>query len=110
MVRHNFDRRSFIKAVSTLAVIGSVEPFLNRGVWAAGSDLVPPPDLFDPGLVDLTFWLQPRTLEMVRPQSGERLNITYWKDGHLNQSPMSKFVVCFETCKQIKFSAWIRKL
>ena len=81
---HNFDRRSFIKAVSTLAVIGSVEPFLNRGVLAAGSDLVPPPDLFDPGLVDLTFWLQPRTLEMVRPQSGERLNITYWKDGHLN--------------------------
>jgi uncharacterized protein YcbK (DUF882 family) len=92
MAMHKFDRRSFIKAVSTLAVIGSVEPFLNRGVLAAGSDLVPPPDLFDPGLVDLTFWLQPRTLEMVRPQSGERLNITYWKDGHLN--PIAYEQIC----------------
>ena len=65
---------------------------MNRGVLAAGSDLVPPPDLFDPGLVDLTFWLQPRTLEMVRPQSGERLNITYWKDGHLN--PIAYEQIC----------------
>lgn len=78
------DRRNFLKAVSTLAVIANVDGFLKTGAWAAGKTLEPPPDLFDPSLVDLTFWLQPRALNMVRPQTGDRLNITYWKDGYLN--------------------------
>jgi len=92
MAMQHFDRRSFLKTASTLAVIGVLPTFLEKGVLAAGTELAPPPDLFDPGLVDLSFWLQPRTLEMVRPQSGERLNITYWKDGHLN--PIAYEQIC----------------
>lgn len=87
---NSFDRRSFLRAVSTLAVIGSSELFLTKGVLAAGADMTPPPDLFDPSLVDLTFWLQPRTLYMVRPQSGERLKLTYWKDGNINHEAYSQ--------------------
>ncbi|HEX4880281.1 MAG TPA: DUF882 domain-containing protein [Limnobacter sp.] len=87
-----FDRRSFIKAVSTLAIVGVSDTWLKTGSWAASDGMVPPPDLFDPSLVDLTFWLQPRTLDMVRPQTGERLSITYWKDGHLN--PIAYEQIC----------------
>ena len=78
------DRRSFIKTISTLALVGCTDSLLKNGVFAAAKELAPPPDLFDASLVDVTFWLQPRTLEMVRPQTGEQLKITYWKDGHIN--------------------------
>lgn len=84
-----FDRRSFLRAVSTLAVVGSSDLWIANDVQAA-SQMTPPPDLFDPSLVDLSFWLQPRTLDMIRPQSGERLKITYWKDGHLNPAAYSE--------------------
>jgi uncharacterized protein YcbK (DUF882 family) len=45
--------------------------------------LQPPPDLFDAQLVDLDFWVKPRTLTVVRPQSGERASVLYWKDGEI---------------------------
>ncbi|MFN4329714.1 MAG: YcbK family protein [Limnobacter sp.] len=78
------NRRSFLQAVSTLAMVGVSDTLIGQGVQAATRELAPPPDLFDASLVDMEFWLQPRTLNMVRPQSGDRLKITYWQDGHIN--------------------------
>jgi uncharacterized protein YcbK (DUF882 family) len=48
-----------------------------------GAGLEPPPDLFDAQLVDLDFWVKPRTLSVVRPASGERTRVLYWKDGEV---------------------------
>ena len=89
---NSFDRRSFLRTVAALAFVGSSDMFLNPGAQAAGANMMPPPDLFDPSLVDITFWLQPRTLSMVRPQTGERLKLTYWKDGNLN--PIAYEEIC----------------
>jgi uncharacterized protein YcbK (DUF882 family) len=47
------------------------------------SVLTPPPDLFDSQALDLDFWLKPRTLDLVRPASGERVQLLYWKDGEI---------------------------
>ncbi|HVL57269.1 MAG TPA: DUF882 domain-containing protein [Burkholderiaceae bacterium] len=41
------------------------------------------PDLFDASLLDPDFWVKPRTLDLVRPQTNERVNVLYWADGHL---------------------------
>ena len=51
---------------------------------AAGMD--PPPDIFDAQALDLEFWLKPRVLSVVRPQSGERARLLYWKDGEVIDS------------------------
>jgi uncharacterized protein YcbK (DUF882 family) len=53
---------------------------------AAPGNLEPPPDLFDAQLLDLDFWVKPRTLTMVRPQSGEKTRVLYWKDGDIIDS------------------------
>ncbi len=50
---------------------------------AKRSELTPPPDLFDSQALDLDFWLKPRTLDLVRPASGERVQLLYWKDGEI---------------------------
>jgi uncharacterized protein YcbK (DUF882 family) len=50
------------------------------------TDLQPPPDLFDAQLLDLDFWVKPRTLSVVRPQSGERAKVLYWRDGEIIDS------------------------
>lgn len=50
---------------------------------APATGLEPPPDLFDAQLVDLDFWVKPRTLSVVRPASGERAKVLYWKDGEV---------------------------
>lgn len=50
---------------------------------AAATDMAPPPDIFDAQALDLEFWLRPRTLSVIRPQSGERANVLYWKDGEV---------------------------
>jgi uncharacterized protein YcbK (DUF882 family) len=55
-------------------------------VEPAPSGLQPPPDLFDAQLVDLDFWVKPRTLSVIRPQSGERAKVLYWKDGDIIDS------------------------
>jgi uncharacterized protein YcbK (DUF882 family) len=53
---------------------------------APSAGLAPPPDLFDAQLVDLDFWVKPRTLTVVRPASGERAKVLYWKDGEMIDS------------------------
>ena len=52
-------------------------------VEAASTDMAPPPDLFDAQAIDLDFWLRPRTLSVIRPQSGEKARLLYWKDGEM---------------------------
>lgn len=57
---------------------------LPRASPAAGSG--PPPDLFDAATLGLDFWVKPRTLSIVRPQTGERAQVLYWKDGEVNEA------------------------
>lgn len=45
--------------------------------------MAPPPDIFDAQVLDLDFWLKPRTLTVIRPQSGERAKVLYWRDGEV---------------------------
>lgn len=58
----------------------------DAGQSDASTKLEPPPDLFDAQVVDLDFWVKPRTLSMIRPQSGERVKLLYWKDGEVIDS------------------------
>jgi uncharacterized protein YcbK (DUF882 family) len=48
--------------------------------------MAPPPDIFDAQALDLDFWLKPRTLSVIRPQSGERAKVLYWRDGEVIDS------------------------
>ena len=86
------DRRKFISAFSTLALVGATDAMRIKAAWAQGpngergGNNMPPPDLFDASLVDVSFWAQPRQLQMVRPQSGDRVGLTYWKDGERDSS------------------------
>lgn len=69
------DRRLFLRQAALLGS-GMLAP---RLVPAAA----PPPDLFDSQVLDLEFWVRPRTLDLWRPASGERLKLLYWKDGEM---------------------------
>ena len=51
-----------------------------------GGGMAPPPDIFDAQALDLDFWLKPRTLSVIRPQSGERAKVLYWRDGEMIDS------------------------
>ena len=83
-------RRDFLQHGMGLAALGALGPTLagpaQAASQAAPADLTPPPDLFDAQLLDLDFWVKPRTLSMTRPQSGERVNVLYWKDGEVIDS------------------------
>ncbi|MFZ6654936.1 YcbK family protein [Undibacterium sp. TJN19] len=46
----------------------------------------PPPDLFDSQALDIEFWVKPRTLDLIRPVTGERSKLLYWKDGEVVES------------------------
>ncbi|MBC3910251.1 DUF882 domain-containing protein [Undibacterium sp. NL8W] len=46
----------------------------------------PPPDLFDSQALDIEFWVKPRTLDLIRPATGERSKLLYWKDGEVLES------------------------
>ena len=46
-------------------------------------DLNAPPDIFDAGTLDIDFWVKPRTISLIRPESGEKANLLYWKDGEI---------------------------
>ncbi|MDB5934644.1 MAG: hypothetical protein JWQ01_1988 [Massilia sp.] len=48
--------------------------------------MAPPPDIFDAQALDMDFWLKPRTLSVIRPQSGERAKVLYWRDGEVIDS------------------------
>lgn len=86
-------RRDFLHHGLRLSALGLVAvPLADAAARAttqtqAGStELQPPPDLFDAQVVDLDFWVKPRTLSLVRPQSGERTSVLYWKDGEVIDS------------------------
>ncbi|MCU6435697.1 DUF882 domain-containing protein [Undibacterium sp. Jales W-56] len=49
-------------------------------------ELEPPPDLFDSQALDIEFWVKPRTIDLIRPASGERTRLLYWKDGEVQSS------------------------
>lgn len=72
------DRRTFLGALPALGLAG-----VAQSADVAPSHIAPPPDLFDAQLLDLEFWLKPRTLSLVRPQNGEKLKVLYWKDGEV---------------------------
>jgi uncharacterized protein YcbK (DUF882 family) len=61
-------------------------PAASPAAAPATTSLQPPPDLFDAQLLDLDFWVKPRTLSVVRPASGERAKVLYWKDGDIIDS------------------------
>jgi uncharacterized protein YcbK (DUF882 family) len=50
------------------------------------SEPEPPPDIFDAQTLDLEFWIKPRTISVIRPQSGEKARLTYWRDGEIIDS------------------------
>jgi uncharacterized protein YcbK (DUF882 family) len=86
-------RREFLKQGARLAALGAVaSPLIVGGRALAASPNVPatsmepPPDLFDAQLLDLDFWVKPRTLSVVRPASGERAKVLYWQDGEMVDS------------------------
>jgi len=81
-------RRDFLHQGARLCALGALGAPLAAPALAApqNTDLQPPPDLFDAQLLDLDFWVKPRTLSLVRPQSGERAKVLYWKDGEVIDS------------------------
>lgn len=78
-------RRQLLKQSLILTAAGLT---VNR-VFAAdqpaekSTALEPPPDLFDAQTLDLDFWVKPRTIDFIRPASGERSRLLYWKDGEM---------------------------
>ena len=81
-------RRDFLHQGLRLTAAGLVAvPLIDAHAARAGAQdetgAAPPPDLFDAQVVDLDFWVKPRTLTVTRPQSGERTSVLYWKDGHM---------------------------
>ena len=50
---------------------------------ASSGTMAPPPDIFDAQVLDLEFWLRPRTLTVTRQATGERGSVLYWKDGEV---------------------------
>jgi uncharacterized protein YcbK (DUF882 family) len=77
-------RRDFLQQGARLCALGAVGAPL--GAIAQSANLSPPPDLFDAQLLDIDFWVKPRTLSVVRPASGERAKVLYWKDGEVIDS------------------------
>jgi uncharacterized protein YcbK (DUF882 family) len=75
-------RRDFLYQSARLAALGAV----GAPLAALATDLEPPPDLFDSQVLDLDFWVKPRTLSVTRPASGERASVLYWKDGEVIDS------------------------
>ena len=73
---------------ATAARTGSApsRPSPSSASAATATELEPPPDIFDAQALDMDFWLKPRTLSVIRPQSGERANVLYWKDGEVIDS------------------------
>jgi len=76
-------------AASSVAAAAPAEaPMKNAPATASHSvaEMEPPPDIFDAQALDLEFWLKPRVLDVVRPASGERAKLLYWKDGEIIES------------------------
>ncbi|MGW8392953.1 YcbK family protein [Pseudoduganella sp. HUAS MS19] len=75
-------RRDFLQMMAGTALAGL--PLVGR--TRAQSEPEPPPDIFDAQMLDLEFWIKPRTISLIRPQSGEKARLTYWKDGEIIDS------------------------
>ena len=56
------------------------------GLGSGSGEIEPPPDIFDAQLLDMEFWLKPRTIEVFRPASNERAKLLYWRDGEIIES------------------------
>jgi uncharacterized protein YcbK (DUF882 family) len=76
-------RRSFLKKSLFLTAGGLLA---EAGLSTPAAAMQPPPDIFDAELLDLEFWVKPRVLDVVRPASGERARLLYWKDGEVIDS------------------------
>jgi len=89
-------RRDFLHQGLRLTALGLVAvPLIDaHAARASGRDqleapsteMEPPPDLFDAQVVDIDFWVKPRTLSVIRPASGEKASVLYWKDGEVIDS------------------------
>lgn len=86
-------RREFLKQGACLSALGATSASLIVGAQAhaaapsvPATSMEPPPDLFDAQLLDIDFWVKPRTLSVVRPASGERAKVLYWQDGEILDS------------------------
>lgn len=88
-------RREFLQksaGLSALSLIGvgaaqaGQRPQSGQLAVDVDTTMAPPPDLFDAQALDLDFWMKPRTLSLIRPQSGERSKVLYWKDGEVIDS------------------------
>lgn len=85
-------RRHFLKKTLHLCASGlfvhhylHAEP-LPQDKAKSQSELTPPPDLFDAQTLDMDFWLKPRTIDLIRPASNERVKLLYWQDGDIIDS------------------------
>ncbi len=68
-------------APSVKSQFAPVRPVASAPSGMAGME--PPPDIFDAQVLDLEFWLKPRTLTVVRQATGEKASLLYWKDGEI---------------------------
>jgi uncharacterized protein YcbK (DUF882 family) len=73
-------RRDFLHMMAGSALAGL--PLVGR----AAQEPEPPPDIFDAQTLDLEFWIKPRRISVIRPQSGEKASLLYWKDGDIIDS------------------------
>ena len=73
-------RRDFLHMMAGTALAGL--PLIGR----SAQEPEPPPDIFDAQMLDLEFWIKPRTINVIRPQSGEKASLLYWKDGDIIDS------------------------
>ncbi len=80
--------RRVIPAAPASRIVPAAPPAqrLARVGGAPSGGMQPPPDIFDAQVLDLEFWLKPRTLTVTRPASGERATVLYWKDGEIIDS------------------------
>ncbi|MBC3916616.1 YcbK family protein [Undibacterium sp. CY18W] len=82
-------RRQLLKQGLLLSATGLLgQPVLSQATPAGekSAQPAPPPDLFDSQALDIEFWVKPRTLDLIRPATGERSKILYWKDGEVLES------------------------
>jgi uncharacterized protein YcbK (DUF882 family) len=82
-------RRTLLKHSLMMTATGLLLGSRLPSVFAAddkSGGLAPPPDLFDSQALDLEFWVKPRTLDLIRPVTGERSKLLYWKDGEMQDA------------------------